>query len=186
MKSRRKWPWYILLIIVLIAAVLLFFPYASLNDYQKEGRLNLPGLKEPVEVTRDEKGMAHIYADNLLDAIMVQGFVTAQDRLFQMNLSRLFSSGRISELVGIVGKGTDIRMRTIGFRRQAEKHVKILHPETRRFLQKYADGVNACINSQKDNHHLAFKLAGIKPDPWTIEDTLTILYYMGWDSAGNI
>ncbi len=186
MNSKRRWPWYLLLIIIILAAVVVFFPYSSLNNYQKEGRLNLTGLKDTVDVLRDEKGMAYIYARNLPDAIMTQGFVTAQDRLFQMNLSRLFSSGRISELVGDIGKETDIRMRTIGFRRHAEKHKKILSPETRLFFQKYADGVNAYINTHKDTHHLAFKLAGITPDPWTIEDSLTIMYYMGWDSAGNL
>jgi penicillin amidase len=103
-----------------------------------------------------------------------------------MNLTRLFSSGRISELAGEAGKRIDIRMRTIGFRRNAEKHSKILNPETRLFFQKYADGVNAYIKTRKDTHHIAFKLAGIRPDPWTVEDSLTILYYMGWDSAGNI
>jgi len=185
-KSKRRWPWYLLFIIIILAAVVVFFPYPSLNNYQKDGRLNLTGLKDTVEVLRDEKGMAYIYAKNPPDAIMAQGFVMAQDRLFQMNLSRLFSSGRISELVGKLGKEIDIRMRTIGFRRHAEKHGKILSPETRLFLQKYADGVNAYINTHKDTHHLAFKLAGITPDPWTIEDTLTIMYYMGWDSAGNL
>jgi penicillin amidase len=186
MKSKRKWPWYLLLIVVMLVAIVIFFPYSSLNDYQKKGRLNLAGLKDTVEVLRDEKGMAYIYAKNLPDAILTQGFVTAQDRLFQMNLNRLFSSGRISELVGDIGMETDIRMRTIGFRRHAEKHVKILSPETKLFLQRYADGVNAYINTRKDTHHLAFKLAGITPDPWTIEDSLTIMYYMGWDNAGNL
>ena len=186
MKSKRRWPWYLLLSVIILAAVVVFFPYSSLNDYQKEGRLDLPGLKDTVDVLRDEKGMAFIYAKNLPDALIAQGFVTAQDRLFQMTLSRLFASGRISELVGDVGKESDIRMRTIGFHRQAEKHAKILAPETRRFLQKYTDGVNAYIKNHKDTRHLAFKLSGITPSPWTIEDTLTIMYFMGWDSAGNL
>jgi penicillin amidase len=186
MKSKRRWLCYILFIVLILAAVVTFFPYSLLNNFQKEGRLNLPGLKEPVNVFRDDNGMAYIYAKNLHDALMAQGFVTAQDRLFQMNLTRLFSSGRISELAGEVGKKIDIRMRTIGFRRNAEKHAKILSPETRLFFQKYADGVNAYIKTRRDTHHLAFKLAGIRPDPWTIEDSLTIMYYMGWDSAGNI
>ena len=175
MRSKRRWPWYLLLSVMILAAVVVFFPYSLLNDCQKEGRLKLPGLKDPVDVLRDEKGMAYIYAKNLPDALMAQGFVTAQDRLFQMTLSRLFASGRFSELVGGFGKEIDIRMRTIGIRRNAEKHAKILGPETRLFLQKYSDGVNAYINTRKDTRHLAFKLAGITPSPWTIEDTLTIM-----------
>ena len=186
MKSKKRWFWVILFIVLILAAVVTFFPYSSLNNFQKEGRLNLSGLEEPVKVLRDEKGMAYIHAKNFHDALMAQGFVTAQDRLFQMNLTRLFSSGRISELAGKVGKGIDVRMRTIGFRRNAEKHARILSRESRLFFQKYADGVNAYIKTRRDTHHLAFKLAGIKPDPWTVEDALTIMYYMGWDSAGNI
>jgi penicillin amidase len=185
-KSKRRWPWYLLFFVIIFAAVVVFFPYSSLNDYQKEGRLDLPGLKDRVDVLRDEKGMAYIYADTLPDALMAQGFVTAQDRLFQMTLSRLFASGRISEMVGDVGREIDISLRTIGFRRNAEKHAKILSPETRLFLQKYADGVNAYTNNYKDTHPLAFRLAGITPAPWTIEDTLTIIYFMGWDSAGDL
>jgi len=117
---------------------------------------------------------------------MAQGFVTAQDRLFQMELTRLFATGRISELAGEKGKAIDIRMRTIGFYRNAKKHAEILDKETRLFFQKYLDGVNAYIKTRSDTHHLEFRLAGIKPGDWTIADSLTIAYYMGWDSAANI
>ena len=69
---------------------------ASLNNYQQSGDLTLSGLKAPVAVVRDEKGMAYIRAASKGDALMAQGFVTAQDRLFQMELSRRFAAGRIS------------------------------------------------------------------------------------------
>ncbi len=83
-----------LLIILVIAyfAVKLFLPY--LNDYQQDGELTLPGLEKSVTVKRDKEGMAYIYAENVHDAIVAQGFVTAQDRLFQMQLTRLFAEGR--------------------------------------------------------------------------------------------
>jgi len=103
-----------------------------------------------------------------------------------MELTKLFATGRISELAGEKGKAIDIRMRTIGFYRNAKKHAKILDKETRLFFQKYLDGVNAYIKTRSDTHHLEFRLAGIKPKPWTIADSLAIGYYMGWDSAGNI
>ena len=181
MKALRKWI-FLLLIIVAIHLNGCFF----LNRYQKEGNLNLSGLKKPVTVLRDDKGMAYIYAQNIYDALMAQGFVTAQDRLFQMELTRLFATGRISELAGEKGKTIDIRMRTIGLYRNAKKHAKILDKKTRLFFQKYLDGVNAYINTRSDTHHLEFRLAGIKPGPWTIADSLAIGYYMGWDSAANL
>ena len=151
-----------LLIFLVIAyfAVPLFLPY--LNDYQKDGELKLPGLEKSVTIKRDEKGMAYIYAENLHDAIMAQGFVTAQDRLFQMQLTRLFAQGRISELAGEKGRALDIRMRTIGLHNIAKKQAAVLNRETRDFFQWYVDGVNSFIKNCPKDVHLEFKLAGIK------------------------
>ena len=185
MRLLKKLSMFILIILIILVVGIFSIPH-FLNRIQDEGNLQLAGLKEPVKVLRDKKGMAYIYAGNIHDAIMAQGFVTAQDRLFQMELTRLFASGRISELAGEKGKNIDTRMRTIGFYRNAKKHEKILNPETRMFFQDYADGVNAYIKTCPDNHHLEFKLAGIKPGLWTVADSITIMYYMGWDSAANI
>jgi len=178
----------ILLLVAVIAVVVIINPFGAspLNKYTKDGNLPLPGLKEPVTVHRDEKGMAYIYAQNTEDLLLAQGYVAAQDRLFQMELTRLFASGRIGELAGEKAKGLDVRMRTLGFYRNAKKHAALLNDETRAFLQKYVDGVNAFIETRPESIHLEFKLAGINPSPWTIEDSLTILYFMGWGSAANL
>ncbi len=178
----------ILLLLAVIAVVFLINPFGAspLNKYTQDGNLSLPGLNEPVTVHRDEKGMAYIYARNMEDLILAQGFVTAQDRLFQMELTRLLASGRIGELAGEKAKGLDVRMRTLGFRRHAKQHIAKLNDETRNFLQKYVDGVNAFIETRPQNIHLEFKLAGIKPSRWSILDSLTIVYYLGWASAANI
>ena len=179
-----RWlKWIAAVVVVLILAVVLSFP--RLNDFERGGRLVLPGLKGEVKVVRDEKGMAYIHAADENDLIRAQGFVTAQDRLFPMQLTRLFATGRIAELVGEKGKKSDILMRTIGFARQAKRHEKILDERTRRLFQNYVDGVNAFIAAGKDLP-LEFRLAGIKPEPWTIADSLAILYYMGWNSAANL
>ncbi|MBW2206758.1 MAG: penicillin acylase family protein [Deltaproteobacteria bacterium] len=159
---------------------------SSLNDSENEGDLPLPGLREKVRVLRDGKGMPYIYAANLHDAMLAQGFIAAQDRLFQMELTRLFSSGRICELVGAKGKPLDIRMRTIGFRRNAEKQARLLDKETRIVFQKYVDGINAYIKTRPETFPLEFKLAGIQPGPWTIADSLTIMFYMSWNSSANL
>jgi penicillin amidase len=179
---------FILPVVAVVAVVVLINPFgpSPLNNYTKDGNLILSGLKASVTVHRDEKGMAYIYAQNREDLILVQGFITAQDRLFQMELTRLFASGRIGELAGEEARGLDVRMRTLGFRRHAEKHVAKLNIETRKFLQKYVDGVNAFITTRPQNIHLEFKLAGIQPFPWSIEDSLTIFYYMGWASGANM
>jgi penicillin amidase len=157
-----------------------------LNDYQDSGELKLAGLKAPVKVMRDEKGMAYIYARNRDDAMMAYGFVTAQDRLFQMEVTRRFAQGRICELAGERARALDIRMRTIGFFRNAKQQAAILAPESRRLLQRYVDGVNAYIETRKDTHHLEFKLAGIAPTKWTIQDSLSLAYLLSWNSAANL
>jgi penicillin amidase len=178
----------ILIVAAIIAVAVIINPFGAspLNRYTKSGELTLPGLKAPVKVHRDEKGMAYIYAQNTEDLLMAQGFVTAQDRLFQMELTRLFASGRIAELAGEKARNLDIKMRTLGFHRNAEKHVELLNEKTRMYLQKYVDGVNAFIETRPEEIHLEFKLAGIKPSTWSSADSMTILYYMGWNSAGNI
>jgi len=158
---------------------------AHLNTFQREGDILISGLKAPVLVLRDEQGMAYIHAADEADLLWAQGFVTAQDRLFQMELTRLFVSGRLCELAGPAGRESDIRMRTIGFVRQARKHEAILNDETRRALQSYLDGVNAFV-ARGEEMPLEFKLSGIRPQPWTIADSLAIGYYMGWGSAANL
>ncbi len=172
--------------VCIVAAGVILFGLPRLNQFQKEGTIILPGLSKPVTVMRDEKGMAYVYAQTLPDAMMAQGFVTAQDRLFQMQLTRLLAEGRISELVGDAGKSLDVRMRTIGIHRNAKKHAKILDDTTRLFIQKYLDGVNAFITRRGNEHPIEFKLAGIKPETWKVADSLAIVYYMGWTTSANL
>jgi penicillin G amidase len=159
---------------------------ASFNSYQEEGVLSMTGLQQPVKVIRDEKGMPYIYADNLSDAFQTMGFVTAQDRLFQMELTRMVAAGRISELVGEKALPLDRRMRTIGIYRLADRHACLLREDATVLLRKYIDGVNAFVEGYPDDHHLEFKLSGIQPTPWTLTDVLSIMYYMSWSTSANV
>jgi penicillin G amidase len=181
MKTPRR-PLFlaILLLVVGISAC------SFLNSFQTEGTLVLPGLKAPVTVHRDEKGMAYIYAQDMHDALMAQGFVTAQDRLFQMELTRLIATGRICEMAGEEARPLAIRMKTIGFLRNAKKHASMLDSETKALFQAYLDGVNAFIQLRPKEHHLEFKLAGIKPTPWSVEDSVAVSYVLSWDCAANL
>lgn len=157
-----------------------------LNSYQTSGKIGLSGLTEAVKVIRDGNGTPYIYAENTGDALTALGFVTAQDRLFQMEAIRLIAAGRIAELVGDKGKELDAQMRTLGFARLGRTHATILAPTTRDYLQRYADGINAYIDRHADSHHLEFRLAGIQPARWEIADSLSILYLMSWRSSANI
>ncbi len=177
-----KW---IVAIIILIVMIFSFY-LSGINKFQRDGEIKLSCLSAPVKVIRDKKGMPYIYAENFADAVKAQGFITAQDRLFQMELTKLFSQGRLSELAGYKTFNLDKKMRTLGFHRMAKKHAKILNASARKFYQNYADGINEYIKTRRESHHFEFKLAGIKPGLWAVEDILSILYYMGWGSAANL
>jgi len=172
--------------LISIASLVLLAGCAGFNRYPVEGSLALDGLRAPATVARDEKGMAYIHARTLDDAMLVLGYATAQDRLFQMTLTRLFAQGRISELAGEKGRAVDIRHRTLGFHSQAIKHARMLDPETHRWFQNYVDGINAYIRSGEDSYPLEFKLAGISPELWSVADCLSILYYMSWSTSANL
>ena len=172
--------------LVLIAMAASLTACASWNSYQDSGRLSLTGLQAPVKVVRDEKGMPYIFAANWPDAFEAMGFVTAQDRLFQMELTRLVASGRIAELVGAKGLPLDRRVRTIGIRRLAERHARLLQDDATVLFRHYIAGVNAFIEGPADDHPLEFRLAGMQPAPWTMVDALSVMYYMSWSTSANI
>ena len=183
MKILKWFSLFIIFVVTIVVAAVFALPH--LNDFDSEETIALHGLKKKVRVVRDEKGMAYIYASNMNDLIRAQGYVTAQDRIFQMELTRLFASGRISELVGPKGKQSDMFMRTMGFSRQAKRHEKLLDKKTRLFFQNYVDGINSWIAAGR-SMPIEFAVAGIKPSPWTIAESMAILYFMGWSSAANI
>lgn len=186
MKTSKWW------LLALPAAALLFaglggtWWLSGVDDYQTDGSLVLEGLSAPVTVLRDEQGMATIQAQSLDDLWMAQGFVTAQDRLFQMELTRLFATGRISELAGEEALGLDTRMRTFGFHRQARALAERLSPEMRSWFEHYLAGVNAYVSTMAAEHPVEFALAGIEPGPWETSDTLAVAYYMSWMSSANL
>jgi len=133
----------LLLIVVLAGVAALLTVRASFP--QTRGTLTVKGLTEPVEVLRDRLGVPHIRARNMHDLYFAQGFVTAQDRFWQMEVWRRIGSGRLSELFGKTTLGTDIYLRTVGFRRVADLDYAAMGQEARDVFQAYADGVNAYI-----------------------------------------
>jgi len=143
-----------------------------------EGALELPGLRAPVEVLRDPWGVPHIYAERLTDLFMAQGFVHAQDRLWQMEMNRRLAAGRVAELLGPAAVDTDRRMRTLLLRRVAEQEAALLSPETPALLEAYAAGVNACI--EQERLPLEFRLLRARPAPWVPADTLSWIKVMAW------
>lgn len=187
-RKQMKWIFRILSASALLAvlAMIIFSGLRYLNNFKQNGSLRLEGLNKKVVVQRDAKGMAYIHAANMNDLLFAQGFVTAQDRLFQMELTKRLIQGRISEFAGRSARNLDIRMRTIGLCRMAKKQAAILNNRTKQYFQQYVAGINAFIDTCPNDIPLEFRLAGIKPEKWTIIDSLSIVFYMGYSTAANL
>ena len=160
------------------------------------GKLALPGLKAPVTVYRDSFGIPQVYASSETDLFMAQGYVHAQDRFWEMDFRRHVTSGRLAELFGASQVPTDAFLRTLGWRRVAEQEWRILSPETRSYLQAYADGVNAWIaehggRSASGAKSLEYSVLGLQNPGYTVEnwdpiDSIAWLKAMAWDLRGNM
>jgi penicillin amidase len=152
-----------------------------------EGEVILQGLQGEVSVWRDEKGVPHIEAENLQDLYVAQGYVTAQDRLFQMDLSRRQASGQLSEVIGEATVETDKFFRTLGLRRAAELSYASYSEEAQQILASYAKGVNAYIQESIEENKLPieFTLIGYEPREWEVVDSLAIGKYMAYDLGGH-
>ena len=147
------------------------------------GRLRLPALNGPVEVLRDRWGVPHIYAASSGDLLFAQGFVHAQDRLWQMDFQRRVVRGRLAEVFGPTVLDTDRSMRILGMYRVAEAEVALLSPESRAELEAYAAGVNAAMSAQP--LPVEFTLLRYRPEPWTPADTLCWAKMMAWGLSIN-
>ena len=144
------------------------------------GELDVPGLREPVEVIRDEWGIPHIYAQNDDDLFLAQGYVMAQDRLWQMEMWRRWHEGRLSEIFGPEAFDYDLRTRQMMFRGPwDESEWTSYHPDGERIFTAYANGVNAYIEQHRDNLPVEFQLTGVEPDPWTAKTVV-----LRWAAVG--
>ncbi|WP_026694716.1 penicillin acylase family protein [Peribacillus kribbensis] len=187
----RVWKWaawsMAALLFIAILAITGANYYASRSLPKIEGEIRLTGLKGSVSVLRDSSGVPHITAQNEHDLFTAQGYVQAQDRLFQMDLSRRQASGTLSEVIGKATVDRDKYFRTLGLRRAAEKSYAAYSEEAKNALKWYAEGVNVFIHSLKKNGKwpVEFKLAGYTPEEWTPIDSLTIGKYMAFDLGGH-
>jgi len=135
--------------------------------------MKVPGLKSAVKVIRDIDGIPHIIASNEHDLVFVQGYVHAQDRFFQMDVSRRLGSGTLAELLGQPALGSDVELRTFGLRRAAELSLPALSPATQAGLQAYADGVNFFLATQPLPPEYGV-LEITQSEPWTPLDSVVI------------
>ena len=169
----------LLILFFLFGTILLwFYSIARLALPEIDGTVAVAGLSAPVRVTRDGHGVPTIDANTLDDLFFAQGYVTAQDRLFQMDLMRRAAEGDLAEIVGDVALKHDRQQRILGIRATAEKGALSATPEDRQRFEAYARGVNAFIQSHRDRLPLEFRILGYSPRQWTLQDSLAIAYQM--------
>jgi penicillin amidase len=172
----RVFYWAFSILVIATAASAWWFIYRPLP--QVDGSISLPGLLHEVTVERDRWGVPHIRAASVEDLAEAQGYVMAQDRLWQMDLLRRAARGQLSEILGPRTLQIDKDFRTRGFGRAAEREATQLDPESLKVMEAYARGVNQFIEQHKKSLPLEFALLRYEPRPWQPSDTLVISGYM--------
>ena len=181
-KFTKKTNWVFLVIFVTfvifvsLPSARLTVPQQDLNVLAKahlaqlDGEIKVAGLKAPVQVVRDTWGVPHISAQSADDLFFAQGYVMAQDRLWQMEMWRRAAEGRMAELAGLQAVARDRVARLLKYRGPFDdREWASYHPDARRIFTAYVAGVNAFITTHKDRLPIEFVVSGIVPEPWTIE-----------------
>ena len=169
-------------ILIIGIATILFLRHLavkSLPDYNQD--VTLSGLKNKVEIYRDEFAVPHVYAKNQYDLFFAQGFLHAQDRFFQMDLYRRIGEGRLSEIVGTKTLKFDSLFRTIGMKEIAIKLENQISQTSHEILNAYTDGVNAYIIEQKGKYPVEFDILDYYPEKWKPYQSLMISRLMAWE-----
>jgi penicillin G amidase len=186
--------WVLLLVIIAVALTVFWFYHAAHASLaQLDGTISVVGLQAPVSVIRDSHGVPHITAAKLEDLFFAQGYVTAQDRLWQMDLTRRAVGGEMAEIFPAssappqaVSRSTaavrprqtwvdyDKQQRTMRLRVISERVVQQLSPRDRAFFEAYAKGVNAYVDQHRGNLPMEFRVLRYEPRPWSVADSLLV------------
>lgn len=164
MRNILKWIGILVLVLVLL---FIFYPnfFFRIPEPVRSSTLSLPALIEPVTVIYDEHALPHVYAGNEHDLFYAAGYIMAAERLFQMDMTNRAVQGRLAEMnAGLVN--ADKYLRTWGFHHIGKQIAETMDPNTRRIVQWGCDGINAYIDSHRENLPLEFKLTGHQPLYW--------------------
>ncbi|MGA8619237.1 MAG: penicillin acylase family protein [Candidatus Sulfotelmatobacter sp.] len=171
--------WLVIVLLILVGGAALYAWFVARSALPElDGRLKVKGLAAPVKVTRDQHGVPVIEAASMEDLFLAQGFITAQDRLWQMDVMRRFGAGDLSEILGEDTLKIDREQRILGLRAAARKSLDIASPQDHSYLEAYARGVNAFIESQGSRLPIEFRILNYRPKPWQPEDSVVIANQM--------
>jgi penicillin amidase len=158
---------------IVVLALALILPAGLLAQGAAADPVDVPGLEGPASVDRDANGVAHIRAGSRHDLFFLQGWVHAQDRLFQMDVRRRQAGGTLAELLGPAALPSDVQLRAIGLHRAAARSLPALSDDARAVLAAYADGVNAWVaGNPLPPEYGALSLTSFRP--WTALDSVTV------------
>lgn len=139
-----------------------------------KGKIQLDGLREEVRIVTDSWGVPHIFARNETDLFFACGYMHAQERMWQMELTRRAGSGKLSEVFGKVALERDRFMRSLCLAEGAQRDYEKLSPAMKDLIVSYSAGVNAWMDSRRMNWPLEFLILRYRPQPWTPQDSLMI------------
>ena len=168
----------IAVLLVALGALVWFYSMARSALPQLDGKVKVSGLSARVTVFRDGHGVPTIEAANLDDLFFAQGYVTAQDRLWQMDMMRRFAAGEVSEILGDTFLKHDREQRILGLRVAARKALEVASAQNRSHFEAYARGVNAYIESHRDRLSIEFRILRYSPRQWAPEDSTLIASQM--------
>ncbi|MFW6597394.1 penicillin acylase family protein [Propionibacteriaceae bacterium Y2011] len=194
MRRLHRWLLFVAFVLILALGAMSSLAVVTVRESfpQTNGKITVPAITGTVDVLRDAYGIPHIYADTPEDLFAAQGYVHAQDRFFEMDFRRHITSGRLSELFGESQLETDTYIRTLGWRKVAEEEAAALSGSTKRYLESYAAGVNAWLQTRSGGElSLEYSVLGVtglggyQPEPWTVADSLAWFKAMAWNLDGN-
>lgn len=169
----------ILTLLIVIVVISYFMLKAKIPEYN--GLVSVSGISNDITIYRDKHAIPFIIAEDEFDAAFALGYVHAQERLFQMDLSRRAGEGRLSEIFGNTTIPFDKMFRTIGIYKLVEESLPKLNPLSIKYLEAYSAGVNSYIKEAKGNYTFEFDVLGYEPEMWKPEHSLVLAKLMAWE-----
>ena len=182
MKKFIGYSLLIMLLLLIIGSIWLF----NANNFERDGQIEISINEAPIKIIRDENGIAYVLAENKADVIRGQGFVMAQDRLFQIEFYRALIKGELSSLVGASMVDSDTKMRVLNLAGNAKKNYALLDAETKDFIKWYIEGFNEYLEVGKEEFPLELSLLDMKPKPMTPEEIVSVTHFIGLFHSQNM
>lgn len=176
----------VITVVLLIFIVFSFFWINQSNDFKRDGKYEISFNENPIEIIRDGNGIAYVIADSKADAYRGQGFVLAQDRLFQIELYRALIKGEGASITGSSMLDSDIKMRVLDIYGNAKKTYKYLDDDAKKVLNWYCQGFNEYLKVGKVEFPIELNLLDIQPKDLEPIDIISVLHFIGFFHSQNI